>query len=64
MRHCDNCGGSCDYLGALGSVHWFRCEDCGLDQGQTENGVPEPELDDWVPGWSDWYDEVGNISSS
>jgi len=31
---CQACGGVLMPLGALGQIQWFRCRDCGLDQGR------------------------------
>ena len=28
---CPFCGGPLEELGALGSVYWMRCRDCGMD---------------------------------
>jgi transposase-like protein len=31
MTTCPCCGGEGSYLGGLGRLEWFRCQDCGLD---------------------------------
>ncbi len=28
---CQLCDGSCGYMGQLGRLAWFRCQDCGMD---------------------------------
>jgi hypothetical protein len=28
---CELCGGLLKFLGRLGRLDWFRCEDCGMD---------------------------------
>lgn len=43
MERCINCGGVAQYLGTLGKVWWFRCEDCGLDQGRERSAKGEPD---------------------
>jgi len=30
-KYCKVCSGSLVYLGKLGNLRWYRCEDCGLE---------------------------------
>jgi tRNA(Ile2) C34 agmatinyltransferase TiaS len=31
-HQCAACGGECYPLGTLGTLRWYRCRNCGLDQ--------------------------------
>jgi hypothetical protein len=30
--YCEQCDGTCNYMGTLGCYDWFRCEMCGWEQ--------------------------------
>lgn len=30
-KECPACGGYLAYTGTLGTLEWYRCEDCGID---------------------------------
>ena len=41
---CEICGGGLMWLGNLGSVTWWRCRNCGMDQScPCTECAPEPE---------------------
>ena len=39
---CSICGGFLRFLGTLGNLSWFRCEDCGYETC-TDHQTYEPE---------------------
>ena len=46
---CETCGGPLVYLGDLGSLMWFKCRNCGLEQ--NVEAADEP--------WDDGGDDNG-----
>ena len=36
-EQCQMCGGPGQYMGRLGHLHWFRCQDCGMEFNYRED---------------------------
>lgn len=34
MKYCLRCGGLVEYLGKLGTLIWYRCQACGIEQAE------------------------------
>lgn len=36
-HECPECGGIVYYMGTLGNVNWYRCQDCGMEISSWQN---------------------------
>ena len=67
-RCCPACGGWANYIGTLGALAWYRCENCGADvsaadlenseayagyvAGATAHRLPAVSFREWLEGKS------------
>lgn len=50
MCDCNMCGGDLNYLGTVGNLRWWRCEDCGAEMSESvimSDGAPDTEQALW-----------------
>jgi hypothetical protein len=40
---CELCNGLLGYLGELGKMDWWRCQNCGADCGVEKEVIPHEE---------------------